>query len=222
MKLMEIIKEKSQQIHFTNVDFMGRFEPQMRGLTETFNQAVHGSFAKGLFNRLLATDEEILQESSLLDTSLPSVQLQQKLQVKVGQEIYCGDWQPLSQQVINEFSQLTGDKQWIHVDVERAQRESPFRTTIAQGYLVLSLLPSLRNFDQYTKSEFSDARLVMNCGLNAVRFLMPVKANSQLRAKARLVSARAEKNYVEVVEEVSIESGRAGRLACVAETVMRV
>ena len=103
----------------------------------------------------------------------------------VGRELGTSDWLVVDQHRIDEFADCTGDRQWIHVDVERAQRESPYGGTIAHGYLTLSLVASL----SIEAGAFpSDATAKLNYGLDKVRFIAPVKAGSRVRNRVVLVS----------------------------------
>ncbi|MBV8666907.1 MAG: MaoC family dehydratase [Burkholderiaceae bacterium] len=104
----------------------------------------------------------------------------------VGKEIGVSDWVTIDQQRIDEFAHCTGDHQWIHVDVERAQRESPFKTTIAHGYLTLSMLANF-SFDILIKP--LGIAQALNYGSDKVRFLAPVKCGSRIRDHIVLAGA---------------------------------
>ena len=104
----------------------------------------------------------------------------------VGKELGVSDWLTIDQQRINEFARCTGDDQWIHVDVERAQRESPFGGTIAHGYLTLSLLPAMQN----AVGTLPDGvKAALNYGTDKVRFINPVKAGARIRDRITLIGA---------------------------------
>lgn len=103
----------------------------------------------------------------------------------VGRELGVSSWLTIDQQRIDEFAECTNDHQWIHVDVERARRESPFGTTIAHGYLTLCLLSPLQNEVGVIPS---DAGQALNYGLDRVRFMTPVKAESRIRMRVMLIS----------------------------------
>lgn len=103
----------------------------------------------------------------------------------IGQEIGTSEWRVVDQHMIDEFADCTGDRQWIHVDVERARRESPYGGTIAHGYLTLSLAASLAIEAGVIPS---DATAALNYGLDKVRFVAPVKAGSRVRNRLVLVS----------------------------------
>ncbi|MBF6991877.1 MULTISPECIES: MaoC family dehydratase [Cupriavidus] len=104
----------------------------------------------------------------------------------VGKELGVSAWMEVDQARIDAFAQCTGDSQWIHVDVERARRESPFGGTIAHGYLTLSLLAG-KLVDMGVVP--ADARAAVNYGVEKTRFLAPVKAGARVRNRVRLVSA---------------------------------
>jgi len=103
----------------------------------------------------------------------------------VGRELGVSAWITIDQARINEFAECTNDHQWIHVDVERSNRESPFGTTIAHGYLTLSLLAPLQ-FEVGVIPD--DARQAVNYGLERVRFMTPVKAGARIRMRVVLLS----------------------------------
>src|SRR5438874_10836756 len=101
------------------------------------------------------------------------------LRDKVGQEIAVSDWLEMTQARINQFADATGDHQWIHVDAARAATESPFKTTIAHGFLTLSLMSALIR----ESIQFTGLRMAINCGLNRVRFVSPVPSGTPIRAR---------------------------------------
>jgi acyl dehydratase len=107
----------------------------------------------------------------------------------VGRELGVSDWVTVSQDRIDQFAACTGDRQWIHVDVERAKRESPFGAPIAHGYLTLSLVAALVMELGVIPS---DAASGLNYGLDKVRFIAPVKAGARVRMRASLASAEAQ------------------------------
>jgi acyl dehydratase len=141
------------------------------------------------------------------------------LKALVGQEIAVTDWFNVTQERIQQFSDATLDHQWIHVDVERARRESPFKAPIAHGFLTLSLLPHFMHEALEIKQ---GVRLSVNYGLNRVRFVSPVRAGSNIRAR---VSLQALKNVqpdgVEAVFSATIEVEGGDKPCCVAEWVVR-
>jgi len=135
----------------------------------------------------------------------------------VGEEIAVSDWVEVTQQRIDAFAEATGDRQWIHVDPARAAK-GPFGTTIAHGYLTLSLLPMLSE----SAIELRGVRMSVNYGLNRVRFPAPVPAGSRLRARFRVVAVEEIGNGgLQVVTEATIEREGGDKPVCIAETVAR-
>lgn len=145
------------------------------------------------------------------------------LQSKVGTETHLGEWLTIDQARIDAFAAATLDNQWIHVDVERASRESPFGGPVAHGYLTLSLLPHLMGRVNAEKPVYPGIKLSVNYGLNRVRFPHPVVAGSRIRARTELVSVEeVAGNGLQLVSKVTIEIEGAAKPACVAETVSRM
>ncbi len=141
----------------------------------------------------------------------------QELASCVGQDVASSDWLTISQQQINQFAQATGDHQWIHVDVERAQA-GPFGAPIAHGFLTLSLLPSF--FD--SALTIVESRLGVNYGLNKVRFTSPVPVGSRLRAHLKLLASQdLDQQGVQLTWEIKVEQEGASKLVCVAEFLVR-
>src|SRR5712671_1283537 len=137
----------------------------------------------------------------------------------VGQEIAVTDWFNVTQERIQQFADATLDHQWIHVDVERARRESPFRAPIAHGFLTLSLLPHFMHEALEIKHGI---RLGVNYGLNRVRFVSPVPAGSNIRARVALQSLKdVPPSGMEAVFNVTIEVEGSDKPCCVAEWVVR-
>ena len=134
-----------------------------------------------------------------------------------GADLGVTDWVPVTQSQVELFAAATGDHQWIHVDVERATRESPFGGPIAHGYLTLSLvnlfLPQLL--------EVRGASMGVNVGLDKVRFPSPVPTGSRLRGRGQVVAVEAAKGGVQITVRVTVEIEGADKPACVADTVSR-
>lgn len=139
-----------------------------------------------------------------------------QLAALVGQEITVTDWQPVTQQQINQFADATGDHQWIHVDAERA-RTGPFGTTIAHGYMTLSLLAGF--FDR--SLAVKNVRMGINYGLNKVRFMAPVPVNSRLRVRIELLEASPIEGGQQMAWRCTIEREGSDKPVCVAEPLSR-
>ena len=130
----------------------------------------------------------------------------------------------IEQERIDRFAAVTGDVQWIHTDPERAARESPYGTTVAHGFLTLSLLPFLTesNHPDYFQRNYPGMRMRVNYGLNRVRFPAPVKAGSQIRARTVLQEAGKAGDAVQITYLITVEIAGEDKPACVAEFIARV
>jgi acyl dehydratase len=139
-----------------------------------------------------------------------------ELKAAVGTEIGVSDWIEITQDRINTFAEATGDEQWIHVDVERAARESPVGTTIAHGLLSLSLIP------MFIRSiiGLKGLKNTLNYGANRIRYLTPVPAGSRLRGRVTVIAAEdVPPDALRVTYKVTIEIEDGKRPACVAEVI---
>ena len=127
------------------------------------------------------------------------------------------DWITITQEQVNLFAQATGDHQWIHVDVERA-KNGPFGAPIAHGFLTLSMIPKF--FE--SALTVTEARMGVNYGLNKVRFVSPVPADSRLRARMKLLEcAPIDSGGYQSTWEVTVEREGATKPVCVAESLSR-
>ncbi|GHE88693.1 MaoC family dehydratase [Amycolatopsis deserti] len=138
----------------------------------------------------------------------------EELEGAVGTHLGYSEWHTITQEQIDAFAESTGDHQWIHTDPVRAA-EGPFGTTVAHGYLTLSLVPMLLG-QIFTVEGF---RAAVNYGANRLRFPAPAPAGSRVRAGAELVSVTAGSGGWQLVHRVTIERDRGGKPACVVETV---
>lgn len=137
----------------------------------------------------------------------------------VGQEVAVTDWFTMTQERVQQFADATLDHQWIHVDVERAKRESPFKGPIAHGFLTLSLLA---HFMQSAVGIRQGVRMGVNYGMNKVRFVSPVRVGSRIRARFALQSIKdVAPNGVEAQYNATIEAEGSEKPACVAEWLVR-
>jgi acyl dehydratase len=151
---------------------------------------------------------------------MPPIMLEtlQSLKGFVGREIATTDWFLVTQERIRQFAEATEDRQWIHVDPERAQRESHYGATIAHGFLTLSLMSY---FIKQVIQTPRDVRLSVNYGLNRVRFPAPVRAGTEIRARVSLLSVKELSDAVEAVFSVSMEGKDTVKPCCVAEWIVR-
>ena len=142
----------------------------------------------------------------------------QSLKDLVGQEVGVTEWFRVTQERIALFAEATEDRQWIHLDQTRAGEESPYDTTIAHGFLTLSLLS---HFLETAIQIQKDVRLAVNYGLNRVRFPAAVRADSGIRARIALLGLKGLSDSVEATYGVTIEGEQSEKPACVAEWIVR-
>ena len=140
-----------------------------------------------------------------------------KLGEFVGREVALSEWLEVPQDRINAFAEATEDRQWIHTDPERAARESPFKQTVAHGFLTLSLLSELMRL----AVSVGGVRMGINYGLNRVRFVAPVPAGSRVRGRFRLAALEEIGGGAQATWEVSVEREGGDRPCCVAEWLVR-
>lgn len=145
-----------------------------------------------------------------------------ELQQRIGQEIHVSEWVDVTQARIDAFAEATGDHQWIHVDPARAVRESPYRATIAHGYLTLSLYPMLRGLVAADRPVFPGVKQVINYGLDKLRFPSAVRAGSRVRAHCTLLKVEEVPGGLQVTEQFSVEIEGQEKPACVAAAIMRL
>lgn len=136
----------------------------------------------------------------------------------VGREIGATDWLTITQDLIQQFADVTGDRQWIHLDRDRVRRDSPFQTTIAHGFLTVSLLS---RFMREVVEIRSGVRMTVNYGLNRVRFPAPVRADCRIRAHFTVQSVQQVPGALEAVFQVTIEAEGSEKPCCVAGWVLR-
>lgn len=135
----------------------------------------------------------------------------------VGKEVAVSDWVTITQERINAFADATGDHQWIHIDPERAARESPYGRAVAHGFLTISMLSQIA---QQT-IKFEKARMGINYGFNRVRFTGPVPAGANLRARFELHEVEEIKGGAQTTWNITMECEGEAKPCCVAQWVTR-
>jgi len=141
----------------------------------------------------------------------------EEIRSHVGEELGVSDWHLVTQEAIDEFAEVTGDDQWIHIDVERA-RESPFGGTIAHGYYTLSLAPRF----SYDMFKFEGFTFGVNYGLNKVRFPAPMPVGGKVRMRALLRAVDEVPGGAQITTELTFEREGGDKPVCVAESLARV
>ncbi|MDR6840543.1 MaoC family dehydratase [Pseudoxanthomonas sacheonensis] len=135
----------------------------------------------------------------------------------IGQEVACSDWLSVDQARIQRFADATGDQQWIHTDPARAQLESPYKTTIAHGYLTLSLLPQLLE----SCLRIDGVGMSVNYGLDRVRFPAPLPAGQRVRARLILERLQSVAGGLQAHWDATIELEQSDKPVCVAQMLVR-
>lgn len=141
----------------------------------------------------------------------------EELKSLVGQEVAVTDWISINQDRVNLFAEATGDHQWIHLDAERCRKESPYGTTIAHGFLTLSLLPMIME----SAVCMPDSKMDVNYGLNKVRFPAPVPVDSRVRGRMTLQEVEDIEGGAQVTWKVTIEREGSDKPVCIAESIAR-
>jgi acyl dehydratase len=136
----------------------------------------------------------------------------------ISKEIGVSEWFPVWQERIAQFAEATEDRQWIHINTDRATKESPYGSTIAHGFLTLSLISHLtQEIFQFENRP----RLVVNYGLNRVRFPAAVRADSRIRARVSLLGLKDVPETLEATFGVTVESDQSEKPVCIAEWILR-
>ncbi|HFQ5372534.1 TPA: MaoC family dehydratase [Vibrio vulnificus] len=223
MKVTNLFKDKVDAFSAHHSEFINWMSPTLREYWGDFLGKAQGSFlfSKVRYHQQPAVNEEVsLPEPIVLK---PEAQLvYNELSEKIGQVIHVGDWIHVDQERINQFGLVTEDMQWIHTDPERAAVESPFKTTIAHGFLTLALLPKLTDSVNPENNLFPTAKMVVNIGLNQVRFPYPVKSGNNLRASSTLTKVTPIKKGLEIEREIKVEIEGVRRPAAVVVSVIQL
>ena len=224
MKVTNLFKDKVDAISAHQSEFMNWMSPTLRDYWSDFLDRAQHSF---LFSKVgdhhqPAINEEVAPQPAPIIMAPEAQKLYQELGDKIGEVIHVGDWVHVSQERINQFGAVTEDMQWIHTDPERASAESPFKTTIAHGFLTLALLPKLTDSVDPDKPLFPTAKLVVNLGLNQVRFPYPVKAGNNVRAVSTLTKVTPIKKGLEIEREIKVEIEGIRRPGAVVVSVIQL
>lgn len=226
MRLVESLKQGQEKLETLNSEFKSRVESTLKNWPETLNKKVSDIRNMSLpWTQYFHFFHEPDDSQTVTEYKAPSekfVALRQRLEAQLGEESYVGEWFELDQACIDQFARVTGDQQWIHTDPEKAARESPFKATIAHGFLTLSLIPMLTDTVNPENEAYPEARLVVNYGMNKVVFPAPLKAGKRIRARTRIIQITPMRRGLELVREVKIEVENSKRPACIAELVLKL
>ncbi|MDA9556515.1 MaoC family dehydratase [Vibrio sp.] len=230
MKVVDLLKHRAESVSKYHLDFIHRMKghPVRDYLYDLKLRSNQRSFLMRLKQDYTATaiNEDTVQPDLKLQPKIElkpeAAELYHELQAKVDTVIHTGDWFDVSQERINQFGDVTEDRQWIHTDPVRAEKESPFKTTVAHGFFTLALLPKLTDSVDPEKNLFPTARSVINIGLNNVRFPYPVKVGSRLRAVSTLTRIEPIKKGLEIEREIKVEIEGVRRPAAIVSSIIQL
>lgn len=226
MKVVDILKHKGESLTRHHMEFMDRMSPSLRdywGELVSRAQAQHFLRSWGKEFSAPAVNEEVGDPVKDTVEMKPAAEaLYKELSQKIGEELHVGEWFTIDQERVDAFGKVTEDMQWIHVDPERAKENSPFKTTIAHGFLTLALLPRLTDAVDPDKPLFPTAKVTVNMGLNNVRFPYPVRVGSKICARSSLLKVTPIQKGLEVTREIKVQIDGVRRPACIAESVIRL
>ncbi|MGY3857206.1 MULTISPECIES: MaoC family dehydratase [Aeromonas] len=236
MKVVDFLKHKREILAQHPFELKDWLSPAIRDYWREFQQKAHlhpllgrvldfqadQQLQQQAANQAQAVNSQPVLKENAIELSGEAAALYVELQSKIGEETHVGEWLQVSQSLIDQFAAVTGDHQWIHTDPERAAAESPFKTTIAHGFLTLALLPQLTGSVDEATPEFPTARMVVNFGLEQVRFPYPIKVDSNIRARTKLARVTPIKGGLELLKEIKIEIEGIRRPGCVIESLTRI
>jgi acyl dehydratase len=223
MKVVDILKHKSESLAKHHFEIKELMSPALREYLHDFMSKTNGIQVFDWVRELApAVNEDVNPPEDRVELSSDALAVYQELQTKLDQVIHVGDWVTIDQERINAFGEVTEDTQWIHTDPERAVQESPFKTTVAHGFLTLSMLSRMTDSVDPENPQFSTAKMVVNVGLNQVRFPYPVKSGNRIRTHSKLVKVTPIRKGLEVEREMTVEIEGVRRPGCVAVSVIRL
>ncbi|RJX70929.1 MaoC family dehydratase [Vibrio sinensis] len=224
MKVADLFKHRDEP-NAKQYELMQWVSPVMR---EYWGEFLHKAHNRHLFGRLRdlqqpAVNDAVTPQAPKPIELKPEAQtLYNEMSAQIGEVIHTGEWFGVTQDRINQFGLVTEDMQWIHTDPERATAESPFKTTIAHGFLTLALLPRLTDSVDPDHSQYPTAKMVVNIGLNQVRFPYPVKPGNRLRAVSTLTKVTPIRKGLEIEREIKVEIEGVRRPGAIVVSVIQL
>lgn len=223
MKVVDILKHKSESLAKHHFEIKELMSPALREYLHDFMSKTNGIQVFDWVRELApAVNEDVNPSEDRVELSCEALAVYQDLQTKMDQVIHVGDWVTIDQERINAFGEVTEDTQWIHTDPERAVQESPFKTTVAHGFLTLSMLSRMTDSVDPENPQFPSAKMVVNVGLNQVRFPYPVKSGNRIRTHSKLIKVTPIRKGLELEREMTVEIEGVRRPGCVAVSVIRL
>ncbi|MGR5066470.1 MaoC family dehydratase [Photobacterium sp. DNB22_13_2] len=245
MKVVDYFKQKRGDLSLHAIELKDLLSPSLREHWLDFvNRANKTQLGSLVMNKQSASNDDVVEqpsktkiEKTVVENIAPEAAvktpapiemkpeaeaLYKELTATLGEVIHTGEWMTVDQGRINQFADVTEDHQWIHTNPERAAEESPFKTTIAHGFLTLSLLSVLTDSVDPENQKFPTAKMTVNLGFNQIRFPYPVKSENRIRATTKIQSVKAVKRGLEIVQELTVQIEGVRRPGCVAESVIQL
>lgn len=221
MKVADLLKHRAENL-VKHTEFKQWMSPTVREYWGEFlNKANNRQLFAWMKEFSQPANEEVAAPEPIV--LAPAAQaVYDELLPKIGEVIHTGDWMMVDQERINQFGKVTEDMQWIHTNPEKAAEQSPFKTTIVHGFLTLALLPKLTDSVDPDNSLFPTAKMVVNIGLNSVRFPYPIKSGSRVRAVSTLSKVTPIKKGLEIEREIKVEIEGVRRPGCVVVSVIQL
>lgn len=223
MNVIDLLKEKKERLTRNQAEFRDLIAPQWREYwSELWQSARNHQWVNWVLDSEHRALDAAVQGDNPVCDNPEAEAMRQQLLAELDSIVFIGNWMAVEQHRINQFAEVTEDRQWIHTDPQRAAEESPFKGTIAHGFLTLSLIPRLTNAVDPENPPYQGAKMVVNMGLNQVRFPYPLKSGSRVRATKKIIDVKVVRRGLEVTEEITVEIENMRRPACIAQTVMRL
>ncbi len=226
MKVVDMLKHKGESFTRHNLELVDKKLPLIKDYWHELLKKAHTQSLLQRFVHMpsaINEDETVVVEEQIVMHPEAKL-LYDELHTTLGEVYHVGEWLEVSQERINAFADVTEDHQWIHTDPVRAEVESPFKTTIAHGFLTLALLPVLTDSVNPDTPQFPTAKVVVNMGLNKVLFPYPLKSGNRVRASSAVISIKVASKgaALDIVREIKVEIEGVRRPACVVESVIRL
>ncbi|MGO1296320.1 MAG: MaoC family dehydratase [Vibrio sp.] len=218
MKVADLLKHRAENL-VKHTEFKQWMSPSVR---EYWGEFINKANNRPLFAWVREFSQPANEESAPIVMKPETQAVYDELSAQIGEVIHTGEWMTIDQDKINQFGEVTEDMQWIHTNPEKASEQSPFKTTIAHGFLTLAMLPKLTDSVDPENPQFPTARMVVNIGLNSVRFPYPVKSGSRVRAVSTLSKVTPIRRGLEIEREIKVQIEGIRRPGCVVTSVIQL
>ncbi|SJL83976.1 MaoC family dehydratase [Vibrio palustris] len=218
MKVADLLKHRAENL-VKHTEFKQWMSPTVR---EYWGEFLNKANNRPLFAWVREFSQPANEDADPIVMKPETQAVYDELSAQIGEVIHTGEWMTIDQDKINQFGEVTEDMQWIHTNPEKASEQSPFKTTIAHGFLTLAMLPKLTDSVDPENPQFPTARMVVNIGLNSVRFPYPVKSGSRVRAVSTLSKVKPIRKGLEIEREIKVQIEGIRRPGCVVTSVIQL